>query len=321
MKTNMSFLLFFFIILLITSIKAQDSLHYIVIRDAPDGGGNEVTTRTMTTDEILILYAAGYDAQDNFKENSTVNWTLTGTLNGTPISDTVFVFDPAVVPTVGSIIATVDNMSDATGTIIVNTGELCFIIIRGTPCSVTIPFPSDNVCLPEYEDTTTAYVGDRMTFWAGAYDCEGNYRGDVHVDSWAIELTGTLKMENAAFIDVGQGRIILNGTDTSGVIIVTDNPASISTNTPILSQFKLEQAYPNPFNPSTTIQFYLPKSEHCKLEIYNSIGQIVETLIDWQMTAGEHKVQFNARHLSSGVYYYRLVTVNFTDVKKIILMK
>jgi hypothetical protein len=167
------------------------------------------------------------------------------------------------------------------------------------------------------------YVGEHLTLWFAGFDCDGNYRGDeyVSIDSTNIEYTGTLIVENWTFTKPGEGRIIVSGIDTSGVIIVTDNPASISTNTPILSQFKLEQAYPNPFNPSTTIQFYLPKAEYIRLEIYNSVGQIVETLIDCQMTAGEHKVEFKAGHLSSGVYYYRLVTANFTDAKKLILMK
>jgi hypothetical protein len=287
----------------------------------------------MTTDEILTLYAAGYDIQGNFIENLTVNWTLTGTLDSTPLSDTVFVFDPAVAPTSGTINAVIGNKQDATGTITVNPGELCYFEIRGTSCDLIVTLPSDNVCIPEYDDTTTAYVGDNMTLFAEGYDCDDNYIADMAAIQWdsiSVEFTGSLSCGVPsgtgisfilAFTHPGQGRVILNGTDTSGVIIVTEDPASISNNKIIKTRYILEQAYPNPFNPSTTIKFYLPKAEHVKLEIYNSIGQIVETLIDWQMTAGEHKVEFNARHLSSGVYYYRIVTTNFTDVKKIILMK
>jgi hypothetical protein len=306
----------------------------IIIRDAPHGGGNEVTDFSMTTDQEINLYAAGYDESDNYMFDLTTKWTTTGSLDAIREDGTSeFIFSPSTAPTSGTIIATSDDLNDATGTITVNPGELCLFEIRGRSCDliVTIP-PNDDVCIPEYEDTTSAYVGDHLPLWASGYDCEGNYIGDrfIQWDSISIDFTGTLFFEtpsgNGASIILeltqpGQGRVVLNDTDTSGVIIVTENPASTTTNHTIPSQFKLEQAYPNPFNPSTTIRFYIPKSEHVKLEIYNNIGQIVETLIDWRMTAGEHIVEFNAGYLSSGIYPYRIEADEFQDVKKMILIK
>jgi hypothetical protein len=291
------------------------SLSYIQIRTAPDGGGSEVSDFNMTTEEETMFYATGYDSSNNFICNQIVNWTLTGSLDGYVVTDTAFTFSPNLAPTSGSIIATVDNLMDATGTITVIPGALCYIEVLD---------------FPEYKDTVTVSVGDSMMLIIVGFDCNDNPIPDIVLDSTDVEFMGTFAVEFFVssffhsilfrFIGSGQGKIILMGTDTSGVIIVQE-PQSITVNKTLPKKFKLEQAYPNPFNPSTTIRFYLPKSEHVKLEIYNNIGQKVETLIDRHMTAGEHKVEFNAMYLSSGVYYYRLVTANFTDVKKIILMK
>jgi len=292
----------------------DNSLQSIQIRTVPDGQGDELTTVSMTTDDSLTLYTAGYDSSGYFLNNQIVEWYATGSLDILHTTDKALVFHPTTAPTSGTIIARVDDMSDATGTITVNPGELCSVEIRGGSCDIIVIFPSDsseNVCIPEYDDTTSAYVGDHLFLWAGGYDCEGNYIGDIAIqwDSISIEFTGTLFFEtpsgtgNSFILELtqtGQGRVILNGSDTSGVIIITENPASIITNNSIPSQFKLEQAYPNPFNPSTTIRFYLPKSEHVLLEVYNNIGQKIETLIDQNMNAGEHTVHFNASHLSSG---------------------
>jgi hypothetical protein len=87
------------------------------------------------------------------------------------------------------------------------------------------------------------------------------------------------------------------------------------------SEFRLEQNYPNPFNPSTRITFVLPSSAKTSLEVFNMLGQKVATLMNGFATAGAHEVQFDAAHLASGVYLYRLTSGTFTDVKKLMLVK
>jgi hypothetical protein len=85
--------------------------------------------------------------------------------------------------------------------------------------------------------------------------------------------------------------------------------------------FALEQNYPNPFNPATTIRFALPVDSHVKLVVYNAAGQKVSTLIDADAPAGNHTVELNASKLTSGVYFYRLSAGNFTETKKMILLR
>ena len=86
--------------------------------------------------------------------------------------------------------------------------------------------------------------------------------------------------------------------------------------------FELQQNFPNPFNPSTVINFSVPKENTLvTLKIYNSLGQEVGTLINQVVPAGNHKVNFDATGLSSGIYFYKLTAGNFIDSKKMILLR
>jgi len=94
-----------------------------------------------------------------------------------------------------------------------------------------------------------------------------------------------------------------------------------SDNSVLPTQYKLNQNFPNPFNPSTVISYAIPKSGIVTLKIFNVLGQQVKTLVNQSQTAGTHQVTFNANSLSSGVYFYSLTVDNFTSVKKMMLIK
>ncbi len=86
-------------------------------------------------------------------------------------------------------------------------------------------------------------------------------------------------------------------------------------------EYKLYDAYPNPFNPSTTIGYHLPKPGKVKLVVHDIKGRKVSTLVNENKTAGNHQVRFDASNLSTGVYFCRIQIGNFTDKKKLLLMK
>ena len=88
-----------------------------------------------------------------------------------------------------------------------------------------------------------------------------------------------------------------------------------------LYEYKLFDNYPNPFNPNTTISFSLQHSGMVRLEVFNSIGQQVQLLLNEIKNEGSHSIPFNAGKLPSGVYFYRLISGNFSDMKKMILIK
>jgi hypothetical protein len=104
------------------------------------------------------------------------------------------------------------------------------------------------------------------------------------------------------------------------------------TGTPLPKEYRLYDAYPNPFNPSTTIRFDLPKASDATLIVYDLLGREVTRLTEGRKLAGSYEVTFNAEHLASGVYFYRLTaneasegggarSSQFTQCKRLLLLK
>ena len=103
---------------------------------------------------------------------------------------------------------------------------------------------------------------------------------------------------------------------------------TVEVNWSPFTTYKLEQNYPNPFNPTTTIGFGLPASPNpseggalVTLKVYDILGNEVKTLVNKEMEAGYHSIDFNASDLPSSVYFYRIQSGNFIDTKKMILLK
>jgi thiol-disulfide isomerase/thioredoxin len=86
-------------------------------------------------------------------------------------------------------------------------------------------------------------------------------------------------------------------------------------------KYELSQNYPNPFNPSTTVKFNLPKAGDVSLKLYDILGKEVDNLFTGFLSAGYFQINFNAASLSSGVYFYRIETENFADIKRMLLVK
>ena len=85
--------------------------------------------------------------------------------------------------------------------------------------------------------------------------------------------------------------------------------------------YALGQNYPNPFNPVTTIQYEMKAAGNVKLQVYDVLGRLITTLVDGPMTSGTHQVRFDGANLSSGIYFYRLVTPVGQLTKTMVLMK
>ncbi len=108
---------------------------------------------------------------------------------------------------------------------------------------------------------------------------------------------------------------------------LTDLVVGVENSLEIPMNYEISQNYPNPFNPATVIQYALPLQSHVKINVYNTLGQLVTKLVDSDITAGYHQIQFNASNLSSGVYFYSIQaesidgSKNFQIVKKMMLVK
>jgi len=89
----------------------------------------------------------------------------------------------------------------------------------------------------------------------------------------------------------------------------------------IPSEYHLGQNFPNPFNPTTKIQFDLPQSGYVTLKVCTALGQEVATLVAGNISAGRYEAEWNASGMASGVYFYRLQAGNFIQVRKMLLIR
>ena len=87
------------------------------------------------------------------------------------------------------------------------------------------------------------------------------------------------------------------------------------------SEYKLNQNFPNPFNPTTQITYFIPKNGNVNISIYNINGQLVKELVNEFKTSGEYKVDFDGSLIASGVYFYTIRSGEFTDTKRLTLVK
>ena len=144
-----------------------------------------------------------------------------------------------------------------------------------------------------------------------------------------LENTSGLIADSTTFpaltVDQSYGRIPDGGDwqimDTISRGFSNSTPTGIKDEALSITDYKLNQNYPNPFNPSTTISFSIPVQGNVSLKIYDVLGKEVVTLVDEMKGAGNYQITFDAAQLASGMYFYRLDTKNFSEVKKMILLK
>ena len=113
----------------------------------------------------------------------------------------------------------------------------------------------------------------------------------------------------------------VSGTITSSVYRLPLTTTSLTSEKSIPNSYHLSQNYPNPFNPSTTISWQLAASSFVTLKVHNVLGKEVAALVNEEVQAGMHSVNFDASHLSSGIYFYTLKTNSFMQTKKMILLR
>jgi hypothetical protein len=99
--------------------------------------------------------------------------------------------------------------------------------------------------------------------------------------------------------------------------IITD----IKENNLVPEIFSLRQNYPNPFNPTTTIIYTIGKPDLVKISVYNILGQQIKELVNEVKGTGSYNISFNASSISSGIYFYKIETAQFSQVKKMIVLK
>jgi hypothetical protein len=198
------------------------AVSYILIRNSPGGMGNVVGVYSMTTDDALTVWAAGYDADGNYISDMACNWSTSSTLdaqNANIVNN--FTFDPSTASTSGYIIAVNGSFSDSAGLITVGIGALNHIAIEYAPGGAG----SEVTCV-------LIVIGGALTVYSAGYDADNNYIGDFTCN-WST--TGTLNSTNGmstsfTFVpavagETGSINATYNGTisDETGTITVTDH--------------------------------------------------------------------------------------------------
>lgn len=136
------------------------------------------------------------------------------------------------------------------------------------------------------------------------------------------QLLEGIGFSSVSMCELGGVTHYLKGCVISGVVYgdtTLTNIQQIGINVPDI--YKLRQNYPNPFNPSTNIKYDLIKNGNVKISVYDVSGKEVASLVDQFQNAGSYQMAFNATGLSSGVYFYKLETDDFKDVKRMVILK
>ncbi len=125
-----------------------------------------------------------------------------------------------------------------------------------------------------------------------------------------------------SFVDdnlvTGNVKYRLKQIDTDGAFEYSD-VIEVQISSP--KKFKLEQNFPNPFNPSTIISYSIPEGSFVQMRVYNILGEQVAQLVNERKEAGTYNVQFDASDLQSGIYIYQISAGNFLQVRKMMLVK
>ena len=180
-------------------------------------------------------------------------------------------------------------------------------------------------CGPSVRWISILYVEDKPVYFAGtSVGLFSTTKLDSMNTIWIHEGASTIGNVVVDMIDVRQSDgYVAVGTHGNGVYTtyVTELPTGLKEITTHPENFKLYPAYPNPFNSSTTIRFFLPKTGLVRMTVYNILGEKVEVLIDKNCQQGENSVQWTAKGASSGTYFIRLNYENFNETQKVLLLK
>jgi hypothetical protein len=167
----------------------------------------------------------------------------------------------------------------------------------------------------EYAKQYFLQLSDSASGWTNIWQ-ETN--GDGGIDSIRVSANSRflrlLGIQRATPRGYSLYEIEVYGSTTTGVV----SPERTSGG-PV--SYYLYESFPNPFNPSTTIEFTLPRSNFVTLKVFNILGEEVATLAGQDFTAGSYRVDWNAKGVASGVYLYRLVAGSFVETKKMLLLK
>ena len=147
------------------------------------------------------------------------------------------------------------------------------------------------------------------------------YRTDNGGHNWTDEWSATLPGQYLSKIVLNPSGTCILGCGINNTIVRRTLLVNVKEEKTLCESFFLSQNFPNPFNPSTTIRYALPRKSFVTITVYNTLGQQVAQLVNAKQPAGYHDVVFRGDGLASGVYFYKLITDEYVNVKKMLNIK
>jgi hypothetical protein len=173
---------------------------------------------------------------------------------------------------------------------------------------VRINFPGAIQPYTYFTSWTTAPATQYPESW-----CWSNYKEKIMAMTYEdANCVSASKFDSTA-------RAILLGMDA--YLQDTSSVTSVLAVNNVPEKYFLEQNFPNPFNPTTVINYQLPTANHVSLKVYDILGREAVMLVDEEQSSGKHSITFNASSLSSGVYFYRLISGSVVEMKKMQLIR
>ena len=174
---------------------------------------------------------------------------------------------------------------------------------------------------------TLSFGAGNEDMWLVRVDVNGNLVWQKTLGGSSADVAYSIQQTlDGGFIVAGYTLSFGAGVHDVWLVKIAPTGTFVSNPEISVSDFKIYQNYPNPFNPSTTISFDIPTSSYVQLVIYNMLGQKVRTLVNQKLQHGSHNATWDGTtdtgsQVPSGVYLYKLKSDNFSDTKKMILMK
>jgi len=183
-------------------------------------------------------------------------------------------------------------------------------------------------------DATTVFEFEQnIPYWVKFYMYENNFKMkiwegelDDEEDGWMLDETVDSARVSGTFTQFAVMSSDPEATDyvelDNIVVRTTGTHVDVEEESIVLpSKYELMANYPNPFNPTTNIQFALPANSNVKLTVVNALGQVVAELVNGELSAGIHDVSWNATNMTSGIYFYTIQADNFVQTRKMLLIK
>lgn len=194
-----------------------------------------------------------------------------------------------------------------------NDGDLIIQLLKPGTLNITLSSRNgpggQNYTNTTFDDSATVSITQGTPPFSGSFKPQsplGVYNNKPIAGNWILKVT-----------DVAQGN---QGTMISWCILAQTKTVSIHEEY-IPAYYDLSQNYPNPFNSSTRISYSIPNNSDVSLTVYDLLGREVRTLVNEHQNAGNYVVMFNSGNMASGVYFYRLSTENYTEIRRMVIIK